>query len=161
MVWNRIPSVCFYFCFTLQISQHFSPLRSGSEWNSESFLFRGIAGIPPEQANCFVNSAFRGIIFLSEIANPRWYSLVGSDVNKLLARACRPQQAGGLSADQQHWWKFRGSLYSYVVCSVEKSQHQNQKPKEEGRNKWEYFSSQNVTKITRTRLWISSWRLKL
>jgi hypothetical protein len=29
-------------------------------------------------------------------------SLVGSDVDKPLARACRPQHAGGLSADQQH-----------------------------------------------------------
>jgi hypothetical protein len=42
----------------------------GSERNSESFLFRGTAGIPPEQTNCSVYSVFRRIIFLSEIANP-------------------------------------------------------------------------------------------
>ncbi len=48
----------------------FSPLRNGSEWNSESFLFRGTAGIPPEQTNYSVYSIFRGIIFMSEIANP-------------------------------------------------------------------------------------------
>jgi hypothetical protein len=38
--------------------------------DSESFLFRRTAGIPPEQTNCSVYSVFRGIIFLSEIANP-------------------------------------------------------------------------------------------
>jgi hypothetical protein len=54
----------------VQNSEHFSPLQKGSEWNSESFLFRGTAGIPPEQTICPVNSVFRGIIFLSEIANP-------------------------------------------------------------------------------------------
>jgi hypothetical protein len=70
MVWNIIPSVCFYFCFTVQNSKHFSPLRSGSERNSDSFLFRGTAGIPPEQTGCSVNSVFRGIYFLSEIDNP-------------------------------------------------------------------------------------------
>ncbi len=69
IVWNRIPIVCFYFCSTLQNSQHFSPVRCGSEQNSESFLFRGTAGIPPEQTNCFVNSVFLGKIFLSEIVN--------------------------------------------------------------------------------------------
>jgi hypothetical protein len=58
---------CFYCCSMLQDSEHSSPLRNGSERNSESFLFRGTAGIPPEQINC---SVFRGIIFLSEIANP-------------------------------------------------------------------------------------------
>ncbi len=31
--------------------------------NSENFLFRGTAGIPPEQTNCFVYSVFRGINF--------------------------------------------------------------------------------------------------
>ncbi len=40
--WHRIPS---------------------SERNSESFLFRGTAGIPPEQTNCSVYSVFRGVIF--------------------------------------------------------------------------------------------------
>jgi len=70
MVQKRIPRVCFYFCSMVQNSEHFSPLRNGSEGNSESFLFRGTAGIPPEQTNCSVYSVFRGIIFLSEIANP-------------------------------------------------------------------------------------------
>ncbi len=38
------PSVCFYFHSTVQNSKHFSPLRSGSERNSEIFLFRGTFG---------------------------------------------------------------------------------------------------------------------
>ncbi len=67
MVWNRVPRVCFYFCFTVQNSKHFSPLRNGSERNSESFLFRGTAGIPPEQTSCSVNSVFRGIIFCRKL----------------------------------------------------------------------------------------------
>ncbi len=66
----RIPSVCILFCFMAKNSEHFSPLRNGSERNSENFLFRGTAGIPPEQINCSVYSVFRGIIFLSEIDNP-------------------------------------------------------------------------------------------
>ncbi len=47
------------------------PLQTGLEQNSEnseSFLFCGVAGIPPEQTNCSIYSVFRGI-FLSEIAN--------------------------------------------------------------------------------------------
>ncbi len=43
-----------------------------SERNSVSFLFPGTAGIPPEQTNCSVYSVFRGIILLSEIANPTY-----------------------------------------------------------------------------------------
>ncbi len=35
------------------------------------FLFRGTAGIPSEITICSVYSVFRGIIFLSEIPNPR------------------------------------------------------------------------------------------
>jgi hypothetical protein len=53
----------------VQNSEHFCPLRNGSEWNSENFLFRGTDGIPPEQTHCSIYSVFRGIIFLSEIAN--------------------------------------------------------------------------------------------
>ncbi len=45
-------------------------LRKGSERNSESFLFCGAAGIPPEIPICSFYSVFRGIIFLSEIPNP-------------------------------------------------------------------------------------------
>ncbi len=51
--------------------EHFSPLRNGSERNFENFLFRGTAGVPPEQTSF---SVFRGIIFLSEIAQP-YYTL--------------------------------------------------------------------------------------
>jgi hypothetical protein len=39
-VQNRFMRVCFYFCSMAQNSEHFSPLRNGSERNSESFLFR-------------------------------------------------------------------------------------------------------------------------
>jgi hypothetical protein len=58
------------FCSIAHNSEHFSTLRNCSERNFESLLFRGTAGIPPEQTNCFVYSVFRVIIFLSEIANP-------------------------------------------------------------------------------------------
>ena len=76
----------------VQNSEHFSPLRNGSKRNSESFLFRGTAGIPPEQSNCSVYSVFHGIIFLSEIANP-------SD-------CCR------LQYNQPVWWECRNAGYS-------------------------------------------------
>ncbi len=39
-------SVFFYFCSTERNSELFSPLRDGSDWNSDSFLFRETAGIP-------------------------------------------------------------------------------------------------------------------
>jgi hypothetical protein len=45
----------------------FSPLWNDSERNFESFLFRGTAGIPPEQTNYSVYSVFRGTIFLSKL----------------------------------------------------------------------------------------------
>jgi hypothetical protein len=48
-------------------SEHFYLPQNGSERNFESFLLRGTAGIPSELAIC---SVFRGIFFLSEIANP-------------------------------------------------------------------------------------------
>jgi hypothetical protein len=51
-------------------SEHFYLPWNGSERNSESFLFRGTAGIPSELTICSGYSVFRGIIFLSEIANP-------------------------------------------------------------------------------------------
>ncbi len=63
MVQNKITKVFFYFCSTVQNSEHFSHLWNGTEWNSESFLFCGTAGIPPEQTNCSVYSVFRGINF--------------------------------------------------------------------------------------------------
>jgi hypothetical protein len=59
MVQNGIPRVCLYFCSMVQNSEHSSPLWNGSERNSESFLFRGTAGIPPKQTNRSVYSVFR------------------------------------------------------------------------------------------------------
>ncbi len=50
--------------------QSFSLPRNDSELSSESILFRGTAGIPLEQTNCSIHSAFRARIFLSEISNP-------------------------------------------------------------------------------------------
>ncbi len=72
MVQNRIPSVCFYFCSTEWNLELFSLLWNGLERNSESFLFRVTAGIPPEQTNCSIYYIFHRIIFLSEIANPSY-----------------------------------------------------------------------------------------
>ncbi len=57
MVRNGIPRVCLYFCSTVPNSEHFSLSWNGSEQNSQSFLFCGTAGIPPEQTNCSVYSA--------------------------------------------------------------------------------------------------------
>ena len=67
---DGIPRVSFVICFTERDFELFSLLWNGSERNSESFLFRGTAGIPPETSNCSVYSVFRGKMFLSEIANP-------------------------------------------------------------------------------------------
>ncbi len=67
MIQNGIPRVCFYFCSMVENSEHFSPLRNGSERNSESFLVRVTAGIPPEEANCSVYSVFLGIIFCRKL----------------------------------------------------------------------------------------------
>jgi hypothetical protein len=52
----------FYFCSMEQNSEFFSPPQKGSEWNSESFLFRGTAGIPLEIPICSGYSVFHGII---------------------------------------------------------------------------------------------------
>jgi hypothetical protein len=60
----------FYFCSTERNSELFSLLVKGSEWNSESCLFCGTAGIPSEITICSGYSIFRGIIFLSEIPDP-------------------------------------------------------------------------------------------
>ncbi len=64
------PVVEHYFCSTERNSKLFSLPRKCSERNSESFLFRGTAGIPSEITICSVYSVFRGIIFLYEISNP-------------------------------------------------------------------------------------------
>ncbi len=60
---NKIPRVWFYFSSTVQNSEHFTLPRNCSERIFESYLFRGTAGIPPEQTNCSVYSVFHGIIF--------------------------------------------------------------------------------------------------
>ncbi len=56
----------FYFCSTERNSELFSLPRKGSEWNSESFLFRGTARIPSQIPICSGYSVFPGIIFLLE-----------------------------------------------------------------------------------------------
>jgi hypothetical protein len=103
MVRNGIPRVCYHFCSTERNSELFSLPRKDSERNSASmllflihgtefrvvfssaegfgmefreFLFRGTAGIPPEITIYSVNSVFRGIIFLSEIPNPKCLPLI-------------------------------------------------------------------------------------
>ena len=66
-----IPRDCFYFLFN---GTEFRVLFSSAEgFGTEfrDFLFRGTAGIPSEITLCSVYSVFRGIIFLSEIPNPR------------------------------------------------------------------------------------------
>ncbi len=74
---NRIPSCLLLFCSMEQNFEHFSPMRNGLERNSDSFLFRGTAGIPPELIICSIFSVFRRIhvIFLSEIPNPAYRAL--------------------------------------------------------------------------------------
>ncbi len=47
----------------------FSSEGFGTEFRG--FLFRGTAGIPSEITSCSVYSVFHGIIFLSEIPNPK------------------------------------------------------------------------------------------
>ncbi len=111
MVRNGIPRVCSYICSTEQNSELFSLPLKGLEGNSESlllfqfhgtefrvvfssaegfgtefreFLFRGTVGILSEITICFVNSVFRGIIFLSEIPNPKCH------INCLLVITCFP-----------------------------------------------------------------------
>ncbi len=66
---QNFESLLLVFCSTAQNSEHFSLPENCSERNFESFLFRGTAGMPPEQTKCSVYSVFHGIIFLSEIAN--------------------------------------------------------------------------------------------
>ncbi len=92
MLQNGIPRVSFSFCSTERNFELFSllgnnsegnfenlplflfhgtkfqALRNGSEHNSESCLFCGTAGIPPEQTNLFLSSL--ELFFLSEISNP-------------------------------------------------------------------------------------------
>ncbi len=58
MIWNGIPSVCFYFCSTERNSKFFSLPRKDSERNCKSFLFRGTAGIPSKITMCSVYSVF-------------------------------------------------------------------------------------------------------
>jgi hypothetical protein len=64
---ERNSESCFYFSSMVQNSEHSSPMWNGSERNSEIFLFRGTAGIPPEQTNCSVYSVFGGIIFCRKL----------------------------------------------------------------------------------------------
>jgi hypothetical protein len=74
MVRDRTSSVCFYFCSTEWNYELISLPQKGSKQNSEfasigkefraffsSALFRGTAGIPPEQTNCSAYSNFRSI----------------------------------------------------------------------------------------------------
>jgi hypothetical protein len=63
-------------------------LQKGSERISEIFLFSETAGTD-EQTNYSVYSVFRGIIFLSEIANLNWNSLSSRPTpNKLTQPEC-------------------------------------------------------------------------
>ncbi len=48
----------------------FRAFFSSSEWNSESFLFRGTAGITSELTICFVYSVVRGIVFCLKFPTP-------------------------------------------------------------------------------------------
>jgi hypothetical protein len=102
MVRNGIPRFCIYFGSMERNSELYSLPQKVSEQNNgilllflfygtefrvvfssaegfgtefRDFLFRGTTGIPPEITICSVYSVFRGIIFLSEIPNPRSISL--------------------------------------------------------------------------------------
>ncbi len=96
---NGIPRTCIFFGSTERNSELCSLPQKGSEQNYGSlllflfhgtesrvvfssaegfgtefrdFLFCGTTGIPSEITICSVYSVFHGIIFLSEIPNPRW-----------------------------------------------------------------------------------------
>jgi hypothetical protein len=81
---EQFPKVCCAFFSMEWNSEHFYLSRNGSERNSESFLFRGTAGIPSELTICSVNSVFRGIIILSEIANPTSWLLKARSTDSYL-----------------------------------------------------------------------------
>ncbi len=66
-------------------SEHFYLPLNGSERNSESFMFRGTAGIPSELTICSVYTVFRGIIFLAETANSSRVCQPAADSNRSLA----------------------------------------------------------------------------
>ncbi len=68
---NGITWVCFYFCSTECNSELFYLPRKGSKRNSESFLFRGTAGIPSEIKSFFQYIPSSSEFFLSEIPNPK------------------------------------------------------------------------------------------
>ncbi len=76
----------FYFCSTEPNSELISLSRNGSEQNSESFLFRGTAGIPPEQTICSVYSVFRGIIFCRKL--PTLNTHLNSSLVQVWEAAC-------------------------------------------------------------------------
>ncbi len=67
---NEITRVCSYFCSRNGIPRSFLFRGRVRNRNSESFLFRGAAGIPSEIIIISVYSVFRWINFLSEIPNP-------------------------------------------------------------------------------------------
>ncbi len=98
IVRNGIPRIFFYFGSTERNSELFSYPQQGSKHyygrlllflfhgtefrvvfssaegfgtEFQDFLFRGTTGIPSEINICSVYSVFRGIIFLSEIPNPK------------------------------------------------------------------------------------------
>jgi hypothetical protein len=89
---NGIPRVCFYFCSKKRNSKLFSLPHFRTEFRefafifvpqytipsifllcgmvrngSEGFLFRGTAGIPPEQTNCSIYSVYRGKFFCRKL----------------------------------------------------------------------------------------------
>ncbi len=69
---NRIMGVYFYFCSSERNSEVVFSSAEGFGTEFRDFLFRGITGIPSEITICSVYSVFRGIIFLSEIPNPKY-----------------------------------------------------------------------------------------
>jgi hypothetical protein len=131
-IWKGILRVCFYFCFletefwvvfssadvfgrefrefaSLFKRREFLVVFSSTEgFGTEfrGFLFRGTAGIPAEIAICSIYSVFRGIIFLSEILNPRYdqfnYDYKGDD----------PRSRGSV------WLPALSSLWSSVISST-------------------------------------------
>jgi hypothetical protein len=69
--WKDIPLVRYWRPDIEREGKHFFFKRFGREFREFAYISVLRNGIPSDITTCSVNSVFRGIIFLSEIPNPR------------------------------------------------------------------------------------------